>query len=228
MWYQKRPQIGAALDLCLNHRQTLSSFFLPSFPILLFCTTNIMTTLLYLPPELVLNILDQFNSFWQASPDVFDVQDDRVKTLLSLSCVCRALRQFAQPVLHTIIGVFRHTEKDAQCILAQLTTTLESRPALAPKTRTLSLKLGGLTKATGLSCFPGRSSNIRCLRIIEDLLCKLIPRLPNVTSFIWKTDDCRDNLWRKVQASLRDENNFFPNIETLSIHPYFKRLVPCT
>jgi hypothetical protein len=218
---------SAALDRCLNHRQTLSSVPLPYSPIFLFCTTNIMTTFLDLPPELVLNILDQFNSFWQASPDVFDVQDDRVKTLLSLTCVCRALRQFAQPVLHSVIGVSRHTEKDAHRTLTQLTRTINCRPDLAHKTRTLSLKLGGLTKASGVIFFPKCSSNPRGEPIAEDLLCNLVPSLQNVTSLTWMTDDRRDSFWRKIQATTRDENTFFPNIQTLSVSPYFSRRIPC-
>lgn len=217
---------SAALDLCLNHRQRLCSSSLPYSPIITFYSAN-MTTLLDLPPELVLHILDQFNLFWQASPDVFDVQDDRVKTLLSLSCVCRALRQFAQPVLHTVIGVSRHTEKDAHRTLRQLSSTLESRPELAQKTRTLSLKLGGLTKASGVLFFPACSSNLRGEPIAEDLLCNLVPKLQNVTSLTWKTDDRRDSFWRKIQATILDEITFFPNIQTLSVSPYFSRRIPC-
>jgi hypothetical protein len=103
-----------------------------------------MTSLLDLPPELILNIIDQFDTFWRASPDIFDVQDDRTKTLLNLCRTC----------LHQVVGVSRHTEAGSFRTLSQLTETVTRRPDLARKTKTLLLKLGGLRKTDGAMFLP--------------------------------------------------------------------------
>lgn len=185
-----------------------------------------MATLLDRPPELILDIIDHFGSFWQASPGVFDVQDDRVKTLLNVCLACCTLRCIAQPVLHTIIGVSRRTERDALCTLTQLDRTAHSRPDLVQKTTTLSLKLGGLRSASDAQFFPG--CRTRGEAIAEGVLFDLVPLLRNVTSLIWQNDDLRDDFWRRIARTLPSSEDFFPNIQVLIIRPYIQKEPLCT
>jgi hypothetical protein len=177
-----------------------------------------MTSLLDLPPELILNIIDQFDTFWRASPDNFDVQDDRTKTLLNLCRTCHYLRHIAQPPLHQVVGVSRHTEAGAFRTLSQLTETVTRRLDLARKTKTLLLKLGGLHKSNGASFLPWKdfaSSNRQ--PVAEDTLFNLVPHLENVTSLELQTDDRKDDLWKAIWSIENHEEQFFPKLQTLSV-----------
>jgi hypothetical protein len=158
-----------------------------------------MTSLLDLPPELILNIIDQFDTFWRASPDIFDVQDDRTQTLLNLCRTCHHLRNIAQPPLHQVVGVSRHTEAGAFRTLSQLTETVTRRPDLARKTKMLLLKLGGLRKTDGALFLPWKdfASSDR-QPVAEDALFNLVPHLKNVTSLKLQTDDRKDDLWKAI------------------------------
>jgi hypothetical protein len=219
------PRLGSAssasnLRGLAHHLRRLSS---PTF-----ISPMIMTALLDLPPELILNIIVQFDTFWRASPDNFDVQDDRTKTLLNLCRTCHYLRNIAQPPLHQIVGVSRHTEAGAFRTLSQLTETVTRRPDLARKTKTLLLKLGGLRKTDGASFLPWKdfASSDR-QPVAEDALFYLVPYLKNVTSLELQTDDRKDDLWKAIWSIGGREEQSFPKLQDLSVRPYFGKRQPC-
>lgn len=187
-----------------------------------------MPSLLDLPPELMLNVLSHFDTFWRASPDIFDVQDDRTKSLLSLCRTCHHLRNIAQPVLHEIVGVSRHTEKDALRVLSRLLETVESRPDLAKKTKTLLLKLGGLRRTSGAwSLLQNVSVKGNREPVAEDMLYSLVPHWQNVTTLELRTDDRKDDLWRAIRATQIRDEDFFPKLQSLTVRPYFGQWTLC-
>jgi hypothetical protein len=187
-----------------------------------------MTSLLDLLPELILNIIDQFDTFWRASPDIFDVQDDRTKTLLNLCRTWHYLRNIAQPPLYQLIGVSRHTEAGAFRTLSQLTETVTRRPDLARKTKTLLLKLGGLRTTDGASFLPWKDfSSSERQPVAEDALFNLVPHLKNVTSLKLQTDDRKDDLWKAIWSIESREEQSFPKLQDLSVRPYFGTRQPC-
>jgi hypothetical protein len=195
-----------------------------------------MSQLPDLSAELTLNIIDHFDAFWRASPDIFDIFDDRTKALLNLCLTCRCLRNIAQPVLFEVIGIYRQTEITALHTLSPLVRTFSARLDLAQKTRSLLLKLGGLKtgkRGKGKTTFYGHLTRFfqgAEQLVAEDLLCYLVPLLQNVTSLDIRTDDYKEDLWRSIRESQNCGEGVFPKIQSLSVRSYLGRdflQLPC-